>query len=96
VVAVEPYLKKIGEAPVLRDVFDREVAVIVKNRLRRGVMMIQSLRDVVGKQEVFVEKSLHSRVFQAMNISVPLRAEHRRRVSKSSGSIELAIPHIDS
>jgi hypothetical protein len=59
-------------------------------------MMIESLRDVVGKQKVVVEESLHGPVFQAMNISVSLRAEHRQTVSKPSESIELANFHIDS
>ena len=68
VVAVEPDLVEIGEAMVLGDVLCRQMAVVVKNRLRRGVMMIEFLRDVGREQEVIVEKSLHGRMVRSSKL----------------------------
>ena len=65
VIAFEPDLGKIGEAAVFGDVFRGKMAVVVEDRLRRGVIVIESPGDVGGEQKIFAEESGHGSVLAA-------------------------------
>jgi hypothetical protein len=56
-VAFEPDLKQVVELPVFRDVFRRNVAVVIENRFRLGVFMIEFAGGLRAQQKIFVDKS---------------------------------------
>jgi len=52
----EPDLGEILELPVGGDLLGRQVAVIVENGLRRGVLVVEPSRGLGREEEIFVEK----------------------------------------
>ena len=59
VIPFEPDFEQIFETAILREIFRREMTVVVENRLRGGVLMVEPASDVVGKQEIFAEEGGH-------------------------------------
>ena len=55
-VAFEPDLEQVVEAPVLGDVLRRKMAMIVDDRLRLGVLVIQPLGSFRVQQKIFVDE----------------------------------------
>ena len=56
-----PSFVEIVEPPIVGNVFGGEMAVVIEYWLRRRGLMIESLGNVIGEQEIFIEKGLHRR-----------------------------------
>ena len=56
VIALEPNLKKIAEAPVFGDIFGGNMAVIIDDWLRVGIALVQSARRPVLQKKVLVHE----------------------------------------
>jgi hypothetical protein len=56
VIAFQPDLEKILEAPVFRHILGRQMAMIIQNRLVLGELVIQPPRGLGVEQEIFVDK----------------------------------------
>jgi hypothetical protein len=61
VVPFEPDLEQIGEPPVFGNIFGWKMAMVIEDRLRLSVVVIESSRDVVGEQKIVVEEG-HQKV----------------------------------
>jgi len=59
VVAAKPDLREVGEAVILRDELLRQVAVVVVDRLRLGVRVIEGPRSVGLQEKVVVDEGFH-------------------------------------
>src|SRR6185312_1304676 len=59
VISFEPDFKQIAKAPVLSDVFGRDMAVIVNDRLRFCVALVQFPRGAVLQEKIIVNEWAH-------------------------------------
>jgi len=56
VVALEPDLGEVAETPILGDHVGRQMAVVVDDRLRRGVLVIELAGQIGLEQEIRVDE----------------------------------------
>ena len=56
VIALQPYLEKVLEPTVVGNVGRREMRVVVENRLRRGILVIQTFGRLGLQQEIIMDE----------------------------------------
>jgi hypothetical protein len=56
VIAFEPDFEQITEAAIFGDVFGREMAVVVKNRLGFCILVKETARGLGGQQKIVVDE----------------------------------------
>ena len=71
-VAQQPQLRQVIGGLILAYLLRTEMAVVINDRLRGSILMVQFLRSLGAEQKVLIHKFLHvSFPFQIFRVSVP-------------------------